>query len=262
VRFSSSVAFCACITSIFAPIPLLAADPPQRIGFGTVWYIEPGPVADPPAPLKERDAFFEAKVFPHKMYVAEAALSIVSGKGQIAVGEELVGLAGKLNIGCTKRPSTFSGADALLLKAKTVHICLLDRDSDGRFDTQFAIKSLATIFLRIEGVVPDNATAIAPIPYHSGDPKMMTDLPTFRLFYGAHHSWVKEFSIGFGVSSPFVSTVGDGYTGYSFKDKEIPLSLELFGGKFRIEEMVKGRIRVKIEQSPKKLALYVGARQN
>jgi hypothetical protein len=50
----------------------------------------------------------------------------------------------------------------------------------------------------------------------------------------------------------------NGVTAYSFKDKEIPLSTKIFGGSYRVEQMIKGRILLRSEEPQSLTPIYLG----
>jgi hypothetical protein len=225
------------------------------------WFIHPGEIITPAEPLKSLQVFLKTRLFPYKSYALDGEAPIVSSKNLLPVGTELVGFISHRPLGCTLDPVGKSAGQAILLKKGTKRSCYYDSDGDGAFDKSFIIDSKNYSFFHEEGWVPRESINIKPVAFHETDRTKSSVGRNLFLFYNTHHSWAKEFSIGYHLQKEdeFIQPA-DGIFGYDFKDKEIPLSVKLYGGSYRIEEMVEGRIRIRSEGPQGLTPIYLGYR--
>lgn len=224
------------------------------------WFIQPGEIKTPTEPLKPMQVFLKTRFFPYKSYALDGEAPIVSSENQLPAGTQLVGFISHRPLGCTLDPVGKSVGQAILLKKGTKRSCYYDSDSDGAFDKSFIIDSKNYSFFQEEGWVPKESEDIKPVLFHETDRTRSSVSHNLFLFYYGH-SWVKSFRIGyhFQMDDQFIQP-SDGIFGYEFKDKEVPLSVKLYGGSYRIEEMVEGRIRIRSEGPQGLTPIYLGRR--
>jgi hypothetical protein len=224
------------------------------------WFIYPGQIVVPTEPLKGGETILKTAFFPYKTYALDADHVFKEPDDRVTSGTELIGYIAHHPTACTPKAVSRTAAQALLLRGGTRHLCLVDSNSDGLFDQRFFIDSKFSL-LAHQALIPKDAAAINPVRYHETDRLKSPVTGYFSLFYYAHHSWVKEFSIGFAFIRGGESTSGaDGITAYSFKDKEIPVATKFFGGAYRIEKMEKGRITVRSEGPQSLTPIYLGTK--
>jgi hypothetical protein len=223
--------------------------------YAIAWFIDPGPVTIPDEPLKGMTPFMTTKMFPHKAYVLDAALPLPDGGTPLAPSTQLVGLIADRPLACSNGSVKRSVVQAILLKKGTTRVCVYDENKDGTFDHVFYVTGEALA----QGMIPNDAVAIAPVSYREIDRKNSTVQQTVFLYYYGTHSLVGEYSIGFRISDDpkFWVPAKEVYL-YSFKKKDIPQSISVFGGKYRVEELVDGRLRLKSEGVQGLTPLYLG----
>jgi hypothetical protein len=222
------------------------------------WFIEPGPLTLPTEPLKGGETILKTVLFPYKSYAIDNKFEIDGAKDQLEVGTELIGFIAHRPTACTEKAVSRTAGQALLLRGGTRHLCLIDSDSDGKFDKKFFVDNGGSLFAH-QALVPNDVIAIEPIAYHETDRKSSSVSGYLHLFYYSHHSLVKEFSIGFSfLRNDGSDPMTNGVTAYSFKDKEIPLSTKIFGGSYRVEQMIKGRILLRSEEPQSLTPIYLG----
>lgn len=222
------------------------------------WFIDPGPVALSSQPYKGGQNILKTPFFPYKSYALDAELIFGGPTDRLASGTKLVGFIAHHPTACTPKAVSRTASQALLLRRGTNRLCLNDSDNDGAFDRKFFVDNAGTMVAH-QALVPKDAVAIPPVKYHETDRVKSPVSGSFSLFYYSHHSLVKEFSIGFGyVRDDGSNPNTGGITAYSFKDKDVPLSVKLFGGAYRIEKMEKGRITVLSEGTQPLTPIYLG----
>jgi hypothetical protein len=224
------------------------------------WFIEPGVITVPTEPLRGGESILKTAFFPYKTYALEADHVFKEPGDRVTSGTELIGYIAHYPTACTAKAVSRTAGQALLLRGGTRHLCLVDSNNDGAFDKRFFVDSKFSL-LAHQALIPKDAEVITPVRYHETDRLKSPVTGYFSLFYYAHHSLVKEFSIGFAFVRGGESTSGaDGVTAYSFKDKEIPVATKFFGGAYRIEKMEKGRITVRSEGPQSLTPIYLGTK--
>jgi hypothetical protein len=223
------------------------------------WFIEPGPKVLPTEPLKGGQSIIETPFFPYKTYAIDAEINFDGMKSPLAVSTEMIGFIAHQPIACTEKAVSRSAGQALLLKGGTRHLCLIDTDKDGAFDRRFYVDNGSSLWT-YQSLIPKDTITIEPVKYHETDRKTSSVARVLSLFYYSHHSWIKEFSIGFSFYKEGENTgSANGVTAFSFKDKDIPMTTNLFGGNYRIEKMEKGRILVQLEGEQLLTPIHLGS---
>lgn len=202
----------------------------------TLWFIQ-----EAPAPADERDLaggdfVLKQRVLPSGL--AELSIAATIGKVTLAAGTQLVEV---------KTQGARVYCEAGIAKQKLLghaQLCLVDGDSDGRFDGQFRTTSQTKGLLTIGGNRPKNPKSVPPIAYAQVDPATMRE----RFFVGIERRnffniySLESFMIAFGREGELDRITAP----VNFKSTEMPKEVEILGARFTALSEANGKMRVRV----------------
>ena len=206
----------------------------QRAELSTTWWLEPS--APPPGirHLAGKEHVLKQRLLPAGLAKLGRAVSKAEASFDLPAGTELIQVKGGTGpIFC----------DGQLQKAQG---CLLDSDSDRRFDSAFRTWSQTPALVMINGPMPTKLMTLAsPIPYENLDPATST-LDAFVAI--ERRNWfniygLESFTILFGSSNKQERITDP----VQFKSTELPKQLNILGSNFTVLSEKDGRMAVRVD---------------
>jgi hypothetical protein len=231
--------------------------------YTSVWQIDPGSLTDPAEPLKNGQLIFKTAVIPSRSYILQGNVSAANGQIMLPKGTALMGLEGTRSFGCSLEAVKGTALTQLTLKKARVHLCLVDMDSDQKFDHGFFVSSIAKYFLRQEGLVPQNAESITPVSFMPQDPKLLPTTMQLYVFFDKNAGRFGSFNIASTVGPMWQdnggwANVNEGYHYAPFKREDFPTKTTVYGAELALDEVIDGRLKIRILKSPQKGTIMVG----
>lgn len=208
----------------------------QDRAMSTAWFIQPTPVPEGERDLAGGEFVLKQRLLP--MGLAELSAPLSLGKESLPVGSQLIEVkTDGARIYCQPRIAR----QKLLGHAQ---LCLVDGDSDGRFDGQFRTTSQTKGLLTIGGNRPKSPKAITPVAYAQVDPATLRDeyfvAIERRNFFNIYS--LESFMIAFGRDGELERITAP----VNFKSAEMPKDVEILGARFTALSEAAGKMKVRM----------------
>jgi hypothetical protein len=212
------------------------AAPP--LTFLAVWQPEPQTITGESRHLKSEQVLSATRLLPRQLIVNDADVAGADGQVLVPAGTQMLGMVSKVPVACVIQPEKQSAALRILF-GRNRFACLIDKDKDGAFDAYFVRGMPDTGFLVGNSKVPAVLTPIKPVAYSERPRGEVQGGPTVELRFNMHHAWVKEtsFKVCF---TPNTAICLNGWI--TVKDRNIPGTFEVLGGKVQVFKLEKGQV--------------------
>lgn len=226
------------LPTLAAGLALAAGTPAtaQDRTMSSVWLIQPTPAPEGERDLAGGEFVLKQRLLPTGLAELPASLSL--GKETLPAGSQLIEVTTDgARVYCQPR----------IAKKKLLghaQLCLVDSDSDGRFDGQFHTTSETKGLLTIGGNRPKSPKAIAPTAYAQVDPATMRDeyfvAIERRNFFNIYS--LESFMIAFGRDGELDRITAP----VNFKSTDMPKDVEILGARFTALSEVAGKMKIRV----------------
>ena len=221
-----------------------AQSPDRRMT--TIWTIEP---ADSPRPSVEAaagDILWKQRLLPTGLVRLSAPYQDAGGKRSFGAGTQLFEVKSDVPVYCVAGMRDPKGFEKWLKSGSTTQFCLVDLDSDLRFDGYFEPISMVPGLPTIAGKRPKNPKPMSPVSYELIDPSSMEKPFWVGIQYQGKPLLYdrRNFAISFGSDTGKGSLTSWVYTSGS----DYPLSQELLGARFTVLGMSGDKLQVRIDE--------------
>jgi hypothetical protein len=208
-------------------------------GLSTIWTIDPAPAPADAFEAAPGDYIIKQRLLPLGLVELGAVTAETASATGLSEGQQLVEVKSDAPVFCDP---------AIRSKKLIGHAqpCLVDADSDGRFEGLFLTSSVTKGILTFQGDRPKQARPIPAVPYRRLDPGAFKQNLFLGLQYRGNANVFGNhiFEIRFGSEEESGSLTRR----LLHKKSEIPGAHDFMGGRFTILEATPRGIRVRIDR--------------
>ncbi|WP_088308791.1 hypothetical protein [Novosphingobium sp. B 225] len=228
----------SCTAYIASTVPAFAG---SGINFQTIWMVG-DPIASPDLPkanqvgafqVSRGDIFMASRVLPQSAARLTDALRDDKGNVRVSQDAELFALKSDAAIFCTAQQDAGSKLIGFLAGGQTFgHVCLVDADRNGRFESAFDVIGQVKGLPSFAGAVPKSSKPPIDLGYMQLNPRDMRTVYFVGLQYLSNKNLFKNeiFEVVFGSTG----NLGHLSERLMIKKKDIPGGLGLLGGDFSL----------------------------
>lgn len=162
---------------LYAIVPN-AASAKNRNLYDVRWVLGEAALPAEPIWVKEQAPLLEAKLWPTALYLTDQPVIAEDGRALLPAGTQVIGLKGIFPVVCNLR----KGTDKAHLNARE-RVCLVDKDSDGVFESWFSENSGGEWWFVLESMGLPYFNRVREVALTAIDPKQMHNPPMLRLHY-------------------------------------------------------------------------------
>lgn len=222
-----------------------AAQMPDR-RMTTIWMVQPADTQPGPIEAEARDIIWKQRLLPTGLARLTESYQDSNGKRSFGPGTQLFEVKSDVPIYCVAGMRDPKGFEKWLKSGSTSQFCLVDMNSDQRFDGYFEAISMVPGLPTIAGKRPKNPKPMTPVGYELADPSTMEKPFWVGIEYQGKPLIYdrRNFAVSFGSDTGKGSLTSWVYTSGS----NYPLSQELLGARFTVLGVTGNKIQLRIDQ--------------
>ena len=231
-------ALAAMLLAAFGAAPAMAKEKLR-----TEWIVQPAPVPAEPVRAGPGDLILEQKLLPSGLARLRDRYTESGARWTVEPGAELFevrGSAAAIYCPIDNRPPS-QVARILSARPYKEHLCFIDRDKDGRFETSFITASTHSDLPGIFGSIMPSDKRINPLGYDVLEPERFARENTVAIRYGRRKGSKLHFLLVYGSEARRTAMPA-----ISVRIGTLPVEFELLGARFRVREVVDSRILIEI----------------
>ena len=251
MSFAAFVTLVAAVVPAAAQLPIAPPAPPMPAklerNLSTLWIVMP---ATEPAgrevSVKSGELIMKQRLIPAGLAKLTGSAVDPEGKFELTSGAELFRVQSGVPVYCIAGKRAPGGVAKWLVGGGSSQLCLVDADSDGRFEGEFTTASAVGGLPTIAGKRPKEADPlVAPVAYERADPSTMTTQYWVGIEYQGKPLLYnrRNFAVSFGTDKSDSSLTDWVYTG-----AEMPASQTLLGATWTVLALEEDRLKVRIDQ--------------
>jgi hypothetical protein len=212
----------------------------------TVWMVQPAEPTAGELEVKARDLILKQKLLPSGLAQLTDSFQDAGGKRSLGSGTQLFEVKSDVPIYCVAGLREPGGFEKFMTGGASRQFCLIDMDSDRRFDAYFETGSMVPGLPTIAGKRPKKPKAMSPVGYEVVEPSTIEKSFWIGIEYQGKPLIYdrRNFAISFGSESGKGSMTDWVYTSGS----AYPLTKQLLGASFTVLGVNGDKLKVRIDQ--------------
>ena len=221
-----------------------AAQDPRQMS--TIWMVQPSETQPDTVEAGSTDFIMKQRLLPTGLVRLTGTFQDAKGKRSFGTGTQLFEVKSDVPIYCVAGMREPKGFEKWMVGGATSQFCLVDMDSDQRFDGYFEPVSMVPGLPTIAGKRPKKPKPMAPVAYEIADPSTLEKPFWIGIQYQGKPLLYdrRNFGVSFGSDTSKGALTSWVYTSGS----NYPLSQNLLGASFTVLGETDGRLRVRIDQ--------------
>ena len=212
----------------------------------TIWLVQPAGTQPGTVEASSTDFILKQRLLPTGLAQLTGPFQDADGNRALGRGTQLFEVKSDVPIYCVAGMRKPKGFDKWMKGGTTSQFCLVDMDSDRRFDGYFEPISMVPGLPTIAGKRPKKLKPMTPVGYELADPATLEKPFWIGIQYQGKPLLYdrRNFGVSFGSDTGKGSLTSWVYTSGS----SYPVSQKLLGASFTVLGEAGGKVRVRIDQ--------------